>query len=209
MSWIFPGDSVGALRSNGHQVPPCKVSRGKRNADMCPLHSHLCNEQVMPSPASVQKTRLENQGMEQGRPKKSSNHHTHDQDLPDSSETQLLHDAQHAVASGPQPELNLETVGENPTWIAVEDLKALDRRNNPRVNCKSKSLAALRYNYIYIYIYVCIYIYVMYKRLSYQVPLNQLFKSTGNSSRYTCREAEVSMESLNTGSEGGNAATPL
>lgn len=167
VSCIFPGDSVGALRSNRHQVPPCKVSRGKRNADMCPLHSHLCNEQVMPSPTRMQKTRLENQGMEQGRPKKSSNHHAHDQDLPDSSETQLLHDAQHAVASGPQPELNLETVGENPTWIAVEDLKALDRRNNPRVNCKSKSLAALRYNYIYIYIYVYIYIcYVQETELS-------------------------------------------
>lgn len=191
MSWIFPRDSVQVPSGlTGTKFHPAKWTEERETLAVCPLHPHLCSEQVMPSPERVQKTRVDNQGTEQGRQKESSNHHhhAHNQDLPDSSETQLPRDAQHVMAPGPQPELSLEAVGENPTWIAVEDHKALGRRNNPRVNWNPDHWLR-RYNYMDIYICIYIYIYVMYKRLSYQVPLNQLFKSTGSSSRDTCRRA--------------------
>lgn len=166
VSWIFPRDSVQVPSGlTGTKFHPAKWTEERETLAVCPLHPHLCSEQVMPSPERVQKTRVDNQGTEQGRQKESSNHHhhAHNQDLPDSSETQLPRDAQHVMASGPQPELSLEAVGENPTWIAVEDHKALGRRNNPRVNWNPDHWLR-RYNYMDIYICIYIYIYMLCTR---------------------------------------------
>lgn len=207
MSWIFPRDSVQVPSGlTGTKFHPAKWTEERETLAVCPLHPHLCSEQVMPSPERVQKTRVDNQGTEQGRQKESSNHHAHNQDLPDSSETQLPRDAQHVMAPGPQPELSLEAVGENPTWIAVEDHKALGRRNNPRVNWNPDHWLR-RYNYMDIYI--CIYIYICY------VQETELSGTTEPTVQVHWEQFSGHLQtsgkrqwSLNTGAEGRNAATP-
>lgn len=169
MSQIFLRDSKGLTGTGFHSPKQTETKIWQCFWAGVFLCLHVYVEQVMPSPESIQNEGQRERGREEKRNLETSTNIS-GWDLPGSSETWcVLGDCVRTTAQAQVRHLLKKS-----QLDGKEGQHCARPRNNPTVNCKSKSLAALRYNYIYIYIYMSIYICYVQKTLRYQAPLNHI-----------------------------------